>query len=116
MRRHFSSTVYVLGKRSKATTTLYGLLVEKGPGMACFNSLLSARLTEEHGMSTQDAARAVVIVTGAGKGIGAASARWLAREGWRVVAAAKDGAAAARVAAEVHGLAAKAEVGVAAAV
>jgi len=63
-------------------------------------------------MSTQDAARAVVIVTGAGKGIGAASARWLAREGWRVVAADKDGAAAARVAAEIHGLAAKADVGV----
>src|SRR3569623_3011308 len=76
----------------------------------------SARLTEENGMSTQDAARAVVIVTGAGKGIGAASARRLAREGWRVVAADTDGAAAARVAAEIHGLAAKAEVGVAAAV
>ena len=43
----------------------------------------------------------VVIVTGAGHGIGAATARWLAREGWQVVVADKDAAATAAIAAEI---------------
>ena len=46
----------------------------------------------------QPTAQRVAIVTGAGRGIGEATARALARDGFRVVAADIDGAAAARVA------------------
>jgi len=56
------------------------------------------------------------IVTGGGSGLGAATARALARRGLRVGVLDRDAAAAARVAGEVHGLALAADVTDAAAV
>src|SRR3569832_200811 len=58
------------------------------------------RQRKEQCMSGKDKQR-VVIVTGAGHGIGAATARWLAREGWQVMVADKDAAATAAIAAEI---------------
>jgi NAD(P)-dependent dehydrogenase (short-subunit alcohol dehydrogenase family) len=52
-----------------------------------------------------------VIVTGAARGIGAATARYLARRGWGVVCADIDGEAAAPVAAETGGIAVTCDVG-----
>jgi NAD(P)-dependent dehydrogenase (short-subunit alcohol dehydrogenase family) len=54
----------------------------------------------------------VAIVTGAGSGIGAASARVMAREGASVVVADINGAAAERVASEIGGSAVAAEIDV----
>ncbi len=54
----------------------------------------------------------VVIVTGAGRGIGAATAVRLAREGWKVVLADIDGAAVANVAKPTNGHAVVCDVGV----
>ncbi|GAB3434834.1 SDR family NAD(P)-dependent oxidoreductase [Actinophytocola sediminis] len=54
--------------------------------------------------------RLVAFVTGGGRGIGAATARRLAREGVRVVVADRDGEAARVVAAEVDGLAVEVDV------
>src|SRR5262245_40895366 len=52
-----------------------------------------------------------VIVTGAGHGIGAGVARHLAGAGWQVACADLDGEAAARVAAEIGGVAVQCDVG-----
>jgi hypothetical protein len=54
----------------------------------------------------------VVIVTGAARGIGAATAVRLAREGWKVVLADIDGAALANVAKPANGYAVVCDVGV----
>ncbi len=56
----------------------------------------------------------VVIVTGAGHGIGSATAQRFAADGWRVIAADKDKAAADRVAAHIHGHSAAVDVSIAA--
>jgi NAD(P)-dependent dehydrogenase (short-subunit alcohol dehydrogenase family) len=60
-------------------------------------------------MTTSAAAR-VALVTGGGKGIGAAVARKLAASGARVAVLGRDGAALARVAEETRGLAVEADV------
>jgi NAD(P)-dependent dehydrogenase (short-subunit alcohol dehydrogenase family) len=52
-----------------------------------------------------------VIVTGAAQGIGAATARHLARQGWGVACADVDGDAAAAVASEIGGTAVQCNVG-----
>lgn len=56
----------------------------------------------------------VVIVTGAGHGIGSATVQRLAADGWRTIAADKDKAAADRVAARSRGHAAEVDVSIAA--
>lgn len=62
-------------------------------------------------MAAMDLKDAGVVVTGAGSGIGAALARRFAAEGARLVVNDLDGAAAARVAAEVGGLAVPGDAG-----
>ena len=52
----------------------------------------------------------IVLITGAGRGIGAAAARRLAADGARVVLADVDGAAADKLASELHGVAVQADV------
>jgi NAD(P)-dependent dehydrogenase (short-subunit alcohol dehydrogenase family) len=62
-------------------------------------------------IEAQDNGRArSVIVTGAAHGIGAATARYLARRGWGVVCADTDAEAAAPVAAEAGGIAVRCDV------
>jgi NAD(P)-dependent dehydrogenase (short-subunit alcohol dehydrogenase family) len=53
----------------------------------------------------------VAIVTGAGRGIGAATAQRLSRDGWRVAAADLDGAAAQAIASQTGGIGIACDVG-----
>lgn len=65
-------------------------------------------------MARDAASQRVVIITGAGHGIGSATAQRFAADGWRVVAADKNKATADRVAERIHGQAMEADVSIAA--